>query len=364
MGGSTFAIGLIPSYAAIGVTAPLLLVGLRFLQGLAVGGEWAGASLLITEYAPPSRRGRFGTFPAVGPGIAFGLSAATFLLTFSLTGNPTSSSEFQTWGWRIPFLASAVLIVFGLYIRLRIEETPIFQAALAQAPPPRVPVRNAVAAQWRQILLAAGATSALFAFFYIGVVFVTGYAGRNPKGVPPGVLGFSAQTILTVQIFGAVVYVVLLGLSAAISDRVGRRAVILTANLLGVPIGLTVFPLMDGGGKGAFALATFLLIAMVALAFGPVAAYFPEIFDTGYRYTAVGLAYNIALMIGGGIPIILAPEILDAWGSDALGYALAGMAVFGAICTVALPETGGATLDNARPDQQSALPDPRIGTPA
>lgn len=127
-------------------------------------------------------------------------SAATFLLVFKVTADPTKSSDFQTWGWRIPFLASIVLVGVGLYVRLRIEETPIFRDVLDRATPVRVPVREALAVQWRQMLLAGGSLTALSGFFYIGTVFVTGYAGRNPKGVPPGTLGFAAPTILTVTI--------------------------------------------------------------------------------------------------------------------------------------------------------------------
>ncbi len=339
MGLSTFAIGLIPSYDSIGVAAPIILVVLRFLQGLAVGGEWAGAALLTSEYAPPERRGLYGMFPQLGPGIAFGLSAATFLVIFEITGDPTKNSDFQDWGWRIPFLASILLIGVGLYVRLKIEETPVFAQVLDANQPVRVPVRDAIAAQWRQILLTAGALSALFGFFYIGVVFVTGYAGRNPKGVPPGILGLSTPTILSVQILAALVFVATCALSSASSDRFGRRRVLLLGNVAGIAIGLAVFPIMDSGGTTAFAIAMCLLMGIVGVCYGPAAAYLPEIFDARYRYTGAGLGYNIGTVIGGAIPIVLAAEILDAWGSGALGIYLAGLAVLSTVCLLVLPET-------------------------
>ncbi len=347
MGGSTFAIGLIPSYASIGMAAPIILVTLRFLQGLAVGGEWAGAALLTAEFAPPKKRGLYGMFPQLGPGIAFGLSAATFLVVFKITGNPTTSSAFQDWGWRIPFLASALLVGVGLYVRLRIEETPVFKAVLDAKAPARVPVGAAVSAQWRQILLVGGAMSAIFGFFYIASVFVTGYAGKNPKGVPPGILGLSTPTILTIHIISAFVFTGLCAYSAMRSDKLGRRRVMLFGNAAGIPIALLAFPILDEGGRTNLAIGMGLLFFVVGVCYGPAAAFLPEIFDTRYRYTAAGLGYNLAGILGGAVPIIIAPEILDAWGSDAIGYYLAGLAALSTACVWALPETKDRDLADA-----------------
>ena len=339
MGLSTFAIGLIPSYDSIGAAAPIILVTLRFLQGLAVGGEWAGAAILTSEFAPPKKRGLYSMFPQLGPAVAFGMSALTFLLVFKATGNPTTSSAFQDWGWRIPFLASIVLVAVGLYIRLKIEETPVFRQALDAAQPPRVPVRDALAAQWRQILLVAGMLSTLFGFFYIATVFVTGYAGRNPKGVPPGILGLSTTTILTAQVFAALLFSGTVALTAMYSDRIGRRRVVLFGNALGIPFGLFAFPVMNQGGTAAFVVGLFMLLAIVGLAYGPLAAFLPELFDTRYRYTAAGLGYNLAGVLGGAIPILVANEMLREWGSDSICYYLTGLAVLSTLCALALPET-------------------------
>jgi len=361
MGGSTFAIGLIPSYDAIGIAAPLMLVTLRFVQGLAVGGEWAGAALLTAEYAPPHRRGRYAMFPQLGPGIAFGLSAVTFLLVFEITGNPTKNDAFQAWGWRIPFLASAVLVGVGLYVRLRIEETPVFRAALDAHSPARVPVCDAVTTQWRQILLAGGALTAIFGFFYIGSVFITGYAGRNPKGVPPGILGLSPQTILTIHVAAAVVFAGVCALAALNSDRIGRKRVMLIGNAAGIPLGLLVFPTINGHGGVGLAIGMCLLMAFVAVSYGPAAAYLPEMFDTRHRYTGAGLAYNLAGVLGGAIPILAAPEILDTWGSRGIGVYLAVLAGFSTMCLLALPETKDRTISpsSAQPAESPML----VGAP-
>ncbi|MGH7534039.1 MAG: MFS transporter, partial [Gemmatimonadales bacterium] len=231
-----------------------------------------------------------------------------------------------------------------LYIRLKIEETPVFRQALDAAKPVRVPVRDALSAQWRQILLVAGMLSALFGFFYIATVFVTGYAGRNPKGVPPGILGFSTTTILTVQIFAAMVFFGTIALTAMYSDRIGRRRVVLFGTAFGIPMGLFAIPVMNQGGTAAFAAGVFMLLAIVGLAYGPLAAFLPELFDTRYRYTGAGLGYNLGGVLGGAIPILVANEMLREWGSNSIGYYLAGLATLSTLCVLALPETKAADL--------------------
>ncbi len=176
MGLSTFAIGLLPSAETIGVLAPIVLVVLRALQGLAVGGEWAGAALLTTEYAPAHKRGLYSMFPQLGPGIALALSSLTFLVT-TLTLSPEA---FREWGWRIPFLISILLVAVGLYIRLKIDETPVFRQVESRNEQVRLPFVTALRHQWREVLLAGGTLTMIFAFFYIGSVYLTSYAGSAP----------------------------------------------------------------------------------------------------------------------------------------------------------------------------------------
>ncbi|MGQ0465649.1 MAG: MFS transporter [Sporichthyaceae bacterium] len=344
MGLSTFAIGLIPSYDSIGSAAPIILVTLRFLQGLAVGGEWAGAALLTTEFAPPNKRGLYSMFPQLGPAVALALSALTFIIVFQATGNPTQNSAFQDWGWRIPFLASIVLVGIGLYIRLAIEETPVFAAVLDAKAPAKSPVREAVSAQWKQILLGGGALSALFAYFYIGTVFLTGYAGKNPKGVPPGILGLDSKVILSLQLFGAATFMTAIVVSALYSDRLGRRNVVLAANIGAVVLGLFLFAIVDSGGKTGYTVGLCLMLLMVGVAYGPLAAYLPEFFATRYRYTGAGMAYNLAGVVGGGVPIILAHHMLREWNSFSIGLYLSGLGVMSVLCVLALPETKDADI--------------------
>ncbi len=202
MGVSTVLIGLLPSASTIGVLAPILLIVLRFGQGLAVGGEWAGAVLLAAEYAPARKRGLYAAFPQMGPAFAFALSCATFLVTNLTLGD--QSEAFMSYGWRIPFLLSGVLLVIGLYIRVKIAETPVFaaekQELKAQAAPRKLPVLEVFIKQPKEVLLAGGSLVMLFAFFYIGTAFLTSY-GTSRSG-----LGLDRPTVLALGLVGSVFF--------------------------------------------------------------------------------------------------------------------------------------------------------------
>lgn len=345
-GMSTFAIGLLPGASTIGVAAPVVLVGLRALQGLGVGGEWAGAALLTAEYAPAGKRGRYGMFPQLGPGLAFGLSSATFLVT-ALTMSPAS---FQAWGWRVPFLASGLLVAVGLYIRLRIAETPVFVKALSRHERVPVPFTEALRHQWREVLLAAGTLTMLFGFFYIGSVYLTSYAGPTP---PPaantGVLGLSRPTILVCGIVAAAAFSGMCAASALASDRVGRRRVILVGNLAAIVWGLVLFPLMRPGSALLFGVGLAGTLAVVGLSYGPAAAYLPEMFATCYRYTGAGMGYNLAGILGGALPLIVAPPLAAAFGGIGVGVYLAALGLLSVLCVLALKETKQVPLDAAAP---------------
>ena len=346
MGLSTVAVGLLPDAKSIGVAAPIALVVLRAIQGLAVGGEWAGAALLTAEYAPKGRRGLYGMFPQLGPSCAFGLSSATFLVA-ALT---ISSEHFVSWGWRLPFLVSIVLVGVGLYVRLQIAETPVFREAQARHERARVPFAEALRHQWRQVLLVGGMLSMLFGFFYIGSVYLTSYAGPTP---PPashtGVLGLSRPTILACGIAASVVGAAVVALSALSSDRFGRRRVILAGNLVAVVWGLVLFPLMHPGSAFLFGLGLTGTSVISALAYGPVAAYLPEIFATRYRCSGAGMGYNLAGILGGALPLIVAPPLAARFGGMGVGMYMSALGLLSVVCVVALRETKGATLDAPAP---------------
>jgi|HubBroStandDraft_6_1064221.scaffolds.fasta_scaffold122048_2 MFS family permease len=344
MGSATVAVGLLPTATSIGAAAPIALVVLRAVQGLAVGGEWAGAALLTAEYAPKGKRGLYGMFPQLGPSSAFGLSSATFLVT-ALTMSPEA---FQSWGWRIPFLVSIVLVAVGLYVRLQIAETPVFRQAVARLEQAKVPVAEALRHQWREILLVGGTLTMLFGFFYIGSVYLTSYAGPTP---PPathvGVLGLTRPTILACGIAASVVGAAVVALSALVSDRVGRRRVILVGNLVAIVWGLVLFPLMQPGSALLFGVGLTGTSVCSAIAYGPAAAYLPEIFSTRYRCTAAGMGYNLAGILGGALPLIVAPWLTAAFGGIGVGVYMAALGLLSMVCVLALKETRDVALDRA-----------------
>ncbi|MGQ0573840.1 MAG: MFS transporter [Pseudonocardia sp.] len=337
MGLSTVAIGLMPTAGAIGAAAPVVVVFLRILQGLAVGGEWAGATLLTAENAPKARRGFYAMFPQLGPAIAFTLASATFLVT----ALAMSDEAFLAYGWRIPFIASILLVGVGLYVRINIDETPVFRGELAAAGAAKVPFVEALRHQTREVLLGAGMMTMIFAFFYIAVSYLTSYGTT--------VLGLGRPTVLALGIAGGVAFALTIAGSAVLSDRVGRRRVVIWANAAAIAWALLLFPILDTGSPVAFGIGLCVTLAIVGVSYGPVGAYLPELFSTRHRYTGAGLAYNLAGVLGGAIPPLLAAALAATYGGAAIGWYLAAMAALSLVCTIALGETREADLENVQP---------------
>lgn len=341
MGVSTVLIGLLPSASTIGVLAPILLIILRFGQGLAVGGEWAGAVLLAAEYAPARKRGLYAAFPQMGPAFAFALSCATFLATNLTLGD--QSEAFISYGWRIPFLLSGVLLVIGLYIRLKIAETPVFASEMKAAQqadnaPRKLPVLEVLARQPKEVLLSGGSLVMLFAFFYIGTAFLTSY-GTSKSG-----LGLDRPIVLALGLVGSAFFAAGALVSGWVSDHWGRRRVVLGACVAGVPWSLGLFPLLHIGTPLAFGIGISGTLLILAVAYGPAGSHLPELFETRYRYTGAGMAYNLAGVLGGGITPIVAATLLTSAGGFAIGLLLAGTSVLSVVCTLALRETKGNDL--------------------
>lgn len=327
MGIATVLIGLMPTAEQIGVAAPILVVILRVIQGLAVGGEWAGATLLAAENAPKAKRGFYAMFPQFGPAIAFSLASATFLATALLM----SEEDFASYGWRIPFIASALLVAVGLYVRLKIDETPVFKGEVAKSGTSAVPFGEAFRTQPREILLGSGVMVMVFAFFYMAVSYLTSYGTAT--------LGLPRTTVLAIGILGGVVFAVAVGIGAAYSDRVGRRRTITIANVVAVGWALVLFPILDIGTPFTFAIGVCVTLFIAGIAYGPVGAFLPELYNTRYRYTAAGLAYNVAGIIGGAIPPLIAAAIAAAFGGYAFGVFLALLCLISVACTLGLRET-------------------------
>jgi MFS family permease len=335
MGLATMLIGFMPTADQIGVAAPILVVILRVIQGLAVGGEWAGATLLAAENAPKAKRGFYAMFPQFGPAIAFSLASTTFLIT-ALAMSPEA---FASFGWRIPFIASFLLVAVGLYVRLKIDETPVFAGEVAKGGTSAVPFGEAFRTQPREILLGSGVMVMVFAFFYLAVSYLTSYGTATLK--------LERTTVLAIGILGGVVFAVAVGLGAVYSDRVGRRRTITIANIVAVVWALVLFPILDIGTPFAFAIGVCVTLFIAGIAYGPVGAFLPELFNTRYRYTAAGLAYNFAGIIGGAIPPLLAAAIAAAFGGYAFGVFLALLCLISVGCTLGLRETRDKEMSEA-----------------
>lgn len=330
MGISTVVIGLLPTADQIGIVAPIALIALRFLQGLAVGGEWAGATLLTAEYAPKAKRGFYSMFPQFGFGLGFSLASASFLLI----GATVSGEAFAAWGWRIPFLASAILVVVGLYMRLKIEETPVFkseQSKVSKTGPSGIPFKEAFKRQPREVLLGSGVMTAVFTLATFAISYLTTYGTKT--------LGHDYTSILTVGVGGGLVFVVAVAVGCVGSDKFGRRKTITASNVAAVIWAPVLFLVLDIGTIESFTLGAYVTLFISGVAYGPVGAYLPELFDTRFRYTAAGLCYNISGVLGGAVPPLVAATIIAAWGGLAFGLFMSALCLISLVCTLALRET-------------------------
>jgi metabolite-proton symporter len=342
MGAATTLIGCLPSYASIGVVAPLLLIVLRFAQGIAIGGQWGGAVLIATENAPRERRGFYGSFAQVGAPIGVILANLAFLL-MSATTTP---DVFMQWGWRVPFLVSVVLIGIALFVQLRLEDTVEFlqlqqsgsmKRKTAATRAPRSPVLEALRTHPKQIALAAGAFLAVQVPFYILIAFVIAY-GTGTAG--PAV---SRNTMLGAVLVGAVAMIPSLLLAAAWSDRYGRRGVYMAGAALLAAWSFAVFPLIDTGSFLWICVSLAVGQVFVAMMYGPQAAFVAEMFTTDVRYSGASLGYQLGAIIGGGFAPIIATALLAEY-QDTVGISIY-MAIACAITlwsTWLLGETAGA----------------------
>lgn len=347
MGASTVSVGLVPGTASIGVAAPLILIVLRLLQGFAVGGEWAGSVLLSAEYAPVGRRGWYGMFTSLGGGTAGVLASLTFLAVNVTMGE--KSPAFMEWGWRVPFLISSGLIAIALYVRLNIEETPVFVEEKARDLVPKAPLAELFRLQRREILLVAGSFLGGMGFVYLGNTFLVMYAHNH--------LGYSRAFIWGVGALGGLTSIVFVSVSAWVSDRVGRRRVMLVGLSACLPWAFLVIPLMDTGKPVLYAVAVLGMFAAAAVANGPSGAFVPELFATRYRYSGAAVAMNLAGILGAAVPPLLAGPLLASYGSWAIGLMMATLVLASFVSIYLLPETRGTTLRSGRtaPKQPARL---------
>jgi MHS family shikimate/dehydroshikimate transporter-like MFS transporter len=325
-GGATTLIGLLPTYEQIGALAPAILVLLRLVQGFAVGGEWSGAALMAVEHAPAGSRGFYGSWTQVGTPAGLLLSTAAFTLAARL---PTA--QFLSWGWRMPFLASIVLVAIGLVIRLRVPETPAFLRVQAERAHTRRPALDALRSHPAEVLLAIGIRIAENGAFYIYTVFVLVYATQHS--------GLSRQAILTAIASGAACLLFAIPLFGAMSDRVGRRPVYLLGACVTAVFAYPLLRLLDTGSAAAACLA--LIIALTlghAPMYGPQAAFMSELFDTKLRYSGMSLGSQLSSVISGGLSPFVATALLP-YGRGALASYIVAMAAVTIAAVLMAPET-------------------------
>ncbi|VXB77053.1 MFS transporter [Massilia sp. 9I] len=324
MGISTILIGLLPTYAAIGTLAPLLLALCRFGQGLGLGGEWGGAVLLATENAPPGKRAWYGMFPQLGAPLGFFLSGGTFLLLSQLM----TDEDFFSYGWRIPFLASALLVLVGLYVRLKITETPDFQKVLDSDQRVKLPVLAVLREHRRALVLGTIVALATFVVFYLMTVFALSWGTTK--------LGFSRQQFLTLQLVAVVFFGLTIPPSALLADRYGRRtAMILVSGAIAL-FGLLFGPLF--GAATLVSVASFMILGMclVGFTYGPLGTLLAEMFPAEVRYTGASLTFNFAGILGASLAPYIATWLATNYGLPWVGYYLTAAAMLSLFALLAI----------------------------
>jgi metabolite-proton symporter len=308
MGLSTVFIGLLPTYASIGVWAPLLLAMCRLGQGLGLGGEWGGAVLLATENAPPGKRAWYGMFPQLGAPVGFICSTGVFLLLTDLL----TDEQFFRWGWRIPFIASALLVFVGLYVRLRLTETPAFQRAVEHNERVRVPILTVVREHPRALVLGTFAAVATFVVFYLMTVFALSWGTTA--------LGYSREEFLILQMIGVVFFGITIPVSAVIADRQGRRAMLIAATIAIIAFGLLFAPLFGSGNVVGVTAFLSLGLALMGFTYGPLGTALAELFPTSVRYTGASLTFNMAGILGASLAPYIATWLASHHGLASVGY--------------------------------------------
>lgn len=310
MGTATFLMGILPTYGSIGLWAPVLLIILRLIQGLGLGGEWGGALLLAVEYAPKEKRGFFGSFPQMG--VTIGMFMGTIALSI-MTLLPDEA--FLAWGWRVPFLLSSLLVIFGLWIRKGIEETPSFQQTQKEGEIPKLPIADTLKYHWREVLISTGAKVVETAPFYIFGTFIVSYATQN--------LNFSQTATLSAVTVGTIVSTILMPVMGSLSDKIGRKKVYVSGTVLMILYAFPYFWMIHQGSVFLLYLATIIGLGIV---WAPITAVlgtmFSEIFDAKVRYTGISLGYQIGAAVAGGTAPLVATWLLIAFNDSYVPIAI------------------------------------------
>ena len=327
MGASTLLIGLLPGYASWGVWAPILLCVLRFGQGIGLGGEWGGAALLATEHAPAGKRGWFGMFPQLGPSVGFLLATLSFLgLSVFLT-----ETEFKTWGWRLPFIASALLVGVGLYVRFKLAETPAFAQALASHNTHAMPIKPLLTNHLKAIILGALAMGVCYNLFYTATVFCLSYGTSTLKIARPDFLTMLCVAVLFMTLATPI--------AAWLSDQFGRRPVLMVGSALAVLAGFLLSPLLASASVALITLFLAIALFLMGATFAPMGAFLPEQFPVAVRYTGAGLAYQLGGILGASFAPSVSQLLVENGGLPWVGYYVSVMALVSFVAVYYMRET-------------------------
>jgi metabolite-proton symporter len=331
MGLSTFLIGVLPGYAAIGVFAPLLLALCRFGQGIGLGGEWGGAVLLAVENAPPRKRALYGMFPQLGAPIGFLLSGSVFLLLSRFL----TQKQFLAFGWRLPFLASALLVLLGLYVRLTLTETPVFAESMRRSEPVKLPLFDVFHRNSRELFAGILVCLATFVLFYLMIVFALSWGTKA--------LQYSNSRFLTLQLLATVFFAAAIPISAWLAEY-GRRRVMIIVTLAIAAFGFAFEPLFTSGLGGAFLMMS-IGLSLMGITYGPLGTLVSELFPTPVRYTGSSLAFSTAGILGASAAPYIATKLATKYGLKAVGYYLTASAVLTLVGLFLIRETKDEDLN-------------------
>ncbi|CAM3240878.1 MFS transporter [Stackebrandtia soli] len=337
MGISTFLIGLLPTFDTIGVLAPILLVAMRFSQGFGFGGEYSGAVLMLTEHAPPAKRGFYAGLNNLGPVAGFVASSGLFLLMNTVL----TEQAFMAWGWRVPFLVSILLVGAGLYVRTKVTESPVFkeQQAKAVTTKPGLPIAAVLRHHWKPLLIATGANISQFAVFYLFSVYTLTY------GVDE--LGLTRSTVLWAVIIAILTNIIAIPYASALSDRIGRRKVLLTGFAITVVWAFPFFALFNTKNFGLILVAFIVLMISYSFVYGPVASFMSELFPTSVRFTGSAVAYNLAGILGAAFAPIIATLLMATYqSSSAISIFMIGITLISAVAVLLSRETRDLDLNH------------------
>lgn len=334
MGISTVCIGLLPTYAQLGLLAPLLLALCRLGQGLGLGGEWSGAVLLATENAPEGKRAWYGMFPQLGAPIGFILATGSFLTLGALM----SEQAFMQWGWRIPFLASAILVMVGLYIRLKLHETPAFQNVLDKQKEVNVPFKEVFSKHLRMLILGTIAAICTFVVFYLTTVFALNWGTTK--------LGYARSEFLRLQLIATLCFAAFIPLSAVFAEKLGRKTTSILVCLISAIFGLFFADMLESGNTLIVFLFLCIGLAIMGLTYGPIGTVLSEIFPTSVRYTGSALTFNLAGIFGASFAPLIATKLAETYGLYAVGYYLSAASLLSLIAFLMIRETKNEDVNN------------------